>query len=84
MNYGRKYTIKEMEKIKTRLLHFLSIEGLYKSMGLMKRNSVSPQFTDHCFSGDYPTELTDKMKVYFLHSYHYLVIINLFFIKWIF
>ena len=37
-----------------------SIEGLYKSMGLIKRNPITPQFTDHCFSGDYPTELTDK------------------------
>ena len=54
-------SIKEMEKkLKLDSLHFLSIEGLYKSMGLIKRNSVNPQFTDHCFSGDYPTELTDK------------------------
>ena len=54
-------SIKEMEKkLKLDSLHFLSIEGLYKSMGLVKRNSASPQFTDHCFSGDYPTELTDK------------------------
>ena len=54
-------SIKEMEKkLKLDSLHFLSIKGLYKSMGLIKRNSVSPQFTDHCFSGDYPTELTDK------------------------
>ena len=54
-------SIKEMKKkLKLDSLHFLSIEGLYKSMGLVKRNSVSPQFTDHCFSGDYPTELTDK------------------------
>ena len=54
-------TIKEMKKkLKLDSLHFLSIEGLYKSMGLAKRNSIRSQFTDHCFSGDYPTELTDK------------------------
>ena len=54
-------SIKEMEKkLKLDSLHFLSIDGLYKSMGLIKRNSGNPQFTDHCFSGDYPTELTDK------------------------
>ncbi len=54
-------SIKEMEKkLKLDSLYFLSIGGLYKSMGLTNRNSVSPQFTDHCFSGDYPTELTDK------------------------
>ena len=29
-------------------------------MGLDNRNDTNPQFTDHCFSGDYPTELTDK------------------------
>ena len=29
-------------------------------MGFEKRNSTYPQFTDHCFTGDYPTELTDR------------------------
>jgi amidophosphoribosyltransferase len=28
-------------------------------MGLT-RNSERPQFTDHCFTGDYPTPLTDR------------------------
>ena len=40
-------------------LQFLSIEGLYKSMGIEKRNSSYPQFTDHCFTGDYPVEPVD-------------------------
>ena len=54
-------TIKEMaKKLKLDSLHFLSLKGLYKSMGLDNRNDTNPQFTDHCFSGDYPTELTDK------------------------
>ena len=40
-------------------LEFLSIQGLYKSMGCEKRNSSYPQFTDHCFTGDYPVEPID-------------------------
>lgn len=40
-------------------LQFLSIEGLYKSMGYEKRNSSYPQFTDHCFTGEYPVKPTD-------------------------
>ena len=40
-------------------LKFLSIEGLYKAMGYENRNSTYPQFTDHCFTGDYPVEPTD-------------------------
>ncbi len=41
-------------------LAFLSIEGLYKAMGCKDgRNDAQPQFTDHCFTGDYPTLLPD-------------------------
>ena len=40
-------------------LEFLSLEGLYKSMGYEKRNSSYPQFTDHCFTGEYPVKLID-------------------------
>ena len=40
-------------------LQFLSIEGLYKSMGYEKRNSSYPQFTDHCFTGEYPVRPVD-------------------------
>jgi amidophosphoribosyltransferase len=40
-------------------LAFLSIEGIYRSMGETGRNPAQPQFTDHCFTGDYPTPLTD-------------------------
>ena len=44
-------------------LKFLSIEGLYKSMGFDKRNSSFPQFTDHCFTGDYPVRPLDAEKI---------------------
>ncbi|WP_291376163.1 amidophosphoribosyltransferase [Devosia sp.] len=40
-------------------LQFLSIDGLYTAVGGEKRNAVAPQFTDHYFTGDYPTQLTD-------------------------
>ena len=40
-------------------LKFLSIEGLYRALGYSERNSEMPQFTDHCFTGDYPTKLSD-------------------------
>jgi amidophosphoribosyltransferase len=40
-------------------LAFLSVEGLYRAMGEPARDPVRPQFTDHCFTGDYPTNLTD-------------------------
>jgi amidophosphoribosyltransferase len=40
-------------------LAFLSVDGLYRAMGLEGRDPVRPQFTDHCFTGDYPTPLTD-------------------------
>lgn len=39
-------------------LGFLSVEGLYDAMGLV-RDARSPQFSDHCFTGAYPTPLTD-------------------------
>ena len=40
-------------------LAFLSVAGLYRAMGCGKRDELSPQFSDHCFTGDYPTSLTD-------------------------
>ena len=40
-------------------LKFLSIGGLYRALGYSERNNEMPQFTDHCFTGDYPTKLSD-------------------------
>lgn len=40
-------------------LGFLSIEGLYWAMGIEKRDCETPQFSDHCFTGEYPTALVD-------------------------
>jgi len=41
-------------------LAFLSVDGIYRAMGEEKRDPLRPQFTDHCFTGDYPTPLTDR------------------------
>jgi amidophosphoribosyltransferase len=40
-------------------LAFLSVEGIYRAMGHRGRDAAEPQFTDHCFTGDYPTRLAD-------------------------
>jgi amidophosphoribosyltransferase len=42
-------------------LAFLSVPGIYRAMGYEGRDPVRPQFTDHCFTGEYPTGLTDRM-----------------------
>ena len=53
--------VKEMAKyIGVKTLGFLSVDGLYKAMGYKKRNESLPQFTDHCFTGDYPIIPIDK------------------------
>ena len=41
-------------------LAFLSVDGIYRAVGYDGRDGVNPQFTDHCFTGEYPTELTDQ------------------------
>ena len=54
-------SIKEIQKLlKLDSLHFLSLDGLYRSMGYKNRDKDTPQFTDHCFTGDYPTRLIDR------------------------
>ena len=40
-------------------LAFLSIDGLYRAVGEPGRNSACPQHCDACFTGEYPTPLTD-------------------------
>ncbi|WP_412064770.1 amidophosphoribosyltransferase [Rhizobium sp. SYY.PMSO] len=41
-------------------LEFLSIDGLYRAVGGEPRDNAQPQFTDHYFTGDYPTRLLDN------------------------
>lgn len=53
-------TLEEMrEYIGCDSLSFLTIDGLHKAFGYVERDNFHPQFTDHCFTGDYPTQLTD-------------------------
>lgn len=40
-------------------LGFLSVDGLYWAMEAPHRNADAPQFSDHCFTGSYPTRLVD-------------------------
>jgi len=64
-----KLSLEEMRKfINAKTLQFLSIEGLYKSMGCEKRNQSYPQFTDHCFTGEYPVKPLDVDNKIFLDN----------------
>ena len=56
------HTLEEMRRyIGCDSLAFLSVEGIYRAMGESARNPIRPQFTDHCFTGDYPTPITDRI-----------------------
>ena len=53
--------IEQMKKIiGVKTLSFLSIDGVYKALGQNKRDARNPQFTDHCFTGDYPVKPIDS------------------------
>jgi amidophosphoribosyltransferase len=56
-----KHDVAQMAKIiGVDSLAFVSIEGLYRAMGEKGRISDRPQYCDACFTGDYPTPLTDQ------------------------
>ena len=56
-----KMTVEDMRAfIGVDSLGFVSIDGLYRAVGETGRNSASPQYCDACFTGDYPTSLTDQ------------------------
>ncbi|HVV40189.1 MAG TPA: amidophosphoribosyltransferase [Nitrobacter sp.] len=44
-------------------LAFLSIDGMYRAMGEPGRDPANPKYADHCFTGAYPTHLTDQTEV---------------------
>ncbi len=44
-------------------LAFVSIDGLYKALGEAQRADIRPQYCDACFTGDYPTRLTDQDEI---------------------
>lgn len=41
-------------------LAFISMDGLYRAVGEDARNAAQPQYCDACFTGEYPTRLTDQ------------------------
>ena len=40
-------------------LAFITVDGLYRALGEPGRDAQTPQYTDHYFTGDYPTPITD-------------------------
>ncbi len=53
--------VEEMRRfIEADSLAFLTIDGLYRALGVAERDSHSPQYCDACFTGCYPTSLTDQ------------------------
>ena len=56
---GRMDVAAMCEFIQADSLAFVSIDGLYRAVGQASRNNAIPQYCDACFTGDYPTALTD-------------------------
>lgn len=57
---AHKMTVEDMRSyIGVDSLAFISMDGLYRAMGQHARNPEQPQFCDACFTGDYPTALSD-------------------------
>ena len=55
------HTVEEIAKLlDVDSMGFLSVEGLYWAMDAGPRDPANPQFTDHYFTGDYPTRLLDR------------------------
>ncbi len=55
------HTVEEIaEFLNVDSMGYLSVDGLYWAMGAGPRNPAEPQFTDHYFTGDYPTRLLDR------------------------
>ena len=58
------HTLEEMrELIGADSLAFVSVDGIYRAMGEPGRDPANPKFSDHCFTGDYPTRLTDMNEI---------------------
>lgn len=58
--FAAKYSLEEMQaELNVDSLKFLSVDGLYRAIEGQPRNADAPNHADHCFTGDYPTELAD-------------------------
>jgi amidophosphoribosyltransferase len=63
-------SVEEMASfIKVDSLAFLSIDGLYRAVGEADRDSDAPRFCDACFTGAYPTRLTDREAADNIHPF---------------
>ena len=59
--FAANYNLEEMQKFTgAKTLAFVTVDGIYRAMGCEARDPEAPQFTDHCFTGDYPTPLRDR------------------------
>jgi len=55
------HSVEEIAKIlDVDSMGYLSVDGLYSAMNSEPRDPKDPQFTDHYFTGDYPTRLLDR------------------------
>jgi amidophosphoribosyltransferase len=60
---AHKMDVEEMRRfIGADSLAFISMDGLYRAMGEVKRDIAAPRFCDACFSGAYPIALPDLEK----------------------
>ena len=60
-DYAANKSLEEMAKfLEVDSLGFLSVDGLYQALEAGPRDPAHPQFTDHYFTGDYPTRLIDR------------------------
>ena len=57
---NRKNVAEMQEFIRADSLAFVPIDGLYRAVGQAGRNNEAPQYCDACFTGEYPTRLTDQ------------------------
>ena len=58
--FAAKYDLETMrEQLGVDSLGFLSVPGLYSAIDGSTRDDSAPAYADHCFTGDYPTPLTD-------------------------
>ena len=54
-------TLEEMRAyLEVDSLGFLSVDGLYGALEAEPRDPANPQYTDHYFTGEYPTRLLDR------------------------
>ena len=58
--FAARYSLEEMAgELGVNSLGFLSVDGLYQAIDGAPRQDAHPGHADHCFTGEYPTPLTD-------------------------